>query len=121
MASVDDLTDTQLQALTQKLQALRLELEQSLTTGAAAAKPVELDPSTVGRLSRMDAIQQQKMAEASRRNLQMRLGQVGVAIEALQRDEYGICRSCDEPIGYRRLDARPESPFCVQCQGRMGR
>jgi len=118
---VEELTDDELRKLSEQLEALKAELEQSLASGADAARPVELDQSAVGRLSRMDAIQQQKMAEASRRNLQVRLGQCAVALETVARGEYGFCRSCEEPIGVRRLSARPESPFCVQCQARMGR
>ena len=47
----------------------------------------------------MDAIQQQKMAEASRRQQTLRLGQVKVALAAVESGDYGTCRSCEEPIG----------------------
>lgn len=112
----DELTDAQRDELVADLRALEADLERSLSDNAHAAKPVELDQTTVGRLSRMDAMQQQQMAEASRRNQQVRLRQCKAALDAASRDEYGYCRRCEEPIGYRRLKAVPESPFCLACQ-----
>ena len=79
------------------------------------AKPVELS-EPIGRLTRMDAIQQQMMTKASRETYQRKLRQVKVALEAMERDDYGYCRSCEEPIAFARLKARPETPFCLSCQ-----
>ena len=39
----------------------------------------------------------------------------------MERGEYGLCRRCDEPIAYRRLKARPESPYCIACQDEIER
>lgn len=69
----------------------------------------------------MDAIQQQKMAEAGLRQQELRLGRVKVALAAMAAGEYGVCRGCDEPIGYRRLRARPEATMCLRCQGSQER
>ncbi len=112
----DELTETQIDELRAALEALELELTASLKSAAEGAKVVDLD-QPIGRVSRIDAIQQQKMAEASKEKQQLRMGQVRVALAAMESGEYGDCRSCDEPIGYRRLRARPESPFCLRCQG----
>lgn len=109
------LTDAQRAELTERLRALEAKLEQQIAAGAAAASTVPLDQSSVGRLSRMDAIQQQAMAKATQRNLEIRLKQCRVAYAALAAGEYGYCRRCEEPIGYRRLSAAPEAPFCVDC------
>jgi DnaK suppressor protein len=81
---------------------------------------VDLD-EPIGRLSRMDAMQQQKMAQASRRATRMRLDQVGAALANLAAGEYGLCRVCEEPIGYKRLKARPETPRCLECQRKSER
>ena len=113
----DDLTDAQLQQLRQDLLALRDSLTELIETSKEGTKPVTLDQSSVGRVSRIDAIQVQQMAVANRRQHELRLRQVAQAISAIERDEYGYCRRCEEPIGYRRLEARPESAFCVRCQG----
>jgi DnaK suppressor protein len=64
----------------------------------------------------MDAMQQQAMAKATRHKAQLRLAQCKSAVSAFDRDEYGLCRKCEEPIGYARLSAKPEAPFCLTCQ-----
>jgi len=112
----DELTEAQIAEFGERLAALRTELEDALGSGAEATKPVTLDQSSVGRLSRMDAIQQQAMAQATQRNLRKRLQQCKAALAASERGEYGECRQCEEPIGYRRLAAYPEAPLCLACQ-----
>jgi len=113
----EELTPAEHAALIGRVHALKTDLEAQLATLAESARPVELDQAAVGRLSRMDAMQQQAMAMASRRNLQSRLTRCMGAIAAIDRDEYGMCRSCEEPIGFRRLSAYPEAPLCIGCQG----
>jgi DnaK suppressor protein len=78
-------------------------------------KPVELG-SSFGRLSRIDAIQMRGMAEMSRRQLEVRRQLVELALSALGSGTYGSCRHCGATIGFRRLQALPETPFCVDCQ-----
>lgn len=118
MNEPEDLTDEQIEELREQLLALRRELEQQLSSDDAS-KPVELDQSKVGRLSRMDAMQQQSMAVEERRRRQVRKQQVSAALSAILDGSYGDCRRCEEPIGFRRLKARPETPFCVPCTGRL--
>jgi len=113
---MDELTHEQTEALREQLVRLAAELEDNLRANASAADPVVLDQSSVGRLSRMDAMQQQAMAKATRQKAQLRLTQCKVALSAFGRDEYGLCRKCEEPIGYPRLSAKPEAPFCLECQ-----
>lgn len=113
---MEELSTTECETLRGRLVDLVAELEGALRTSAESAAPVVLDQSSVGRLSRMDAMQQQAMAKATRQKTQLRLTQCKVALSAFDRDEYGVCRKCEEPIGYRRLSAKPEAPFCLECQ-----
>jgi DnaK suppressor protein len=113
---MEELSAGEAQALRAQLVALVAELEESLRASAGAAAPVVLDQSSVGRLSRMDAMQQQSMAKATRQKTELRLTQCKVALSRFDRDEYGLCRKCEEPIGYPRLSAKPEAPFCLTCQ-----
>lgn len=112
---MDDLTPEQREELHRDLEALRDALEQALGEAREGARPVSLD-NPIGRVSRVDALQQQAMAQANRRSLELRLGQARQALAALVEGEYGSCRKCEEPIAYRRLKSRPETPFCVDCQ-----
>ncbi|MFT5430789.1 MAG: DnaK suppressor protein [Myxococcota bacterium] len=112
---MDDLTSDQQVELAADLLALKAVLEDQLRLSKTGSKPVELD-TAFGRVSRIDAIQQQQMAKAARRSQDIRLRQTEAALSALARDEYGECRACEEPIGYRRLKAQPETPLCVACR-----
>lgn len=111
----DELTNEQLAELARALTAMRTELEVGLRDATDGARPVALD-QPIGRLSRVDALQQQAMAQATRRGMELRLQLVQQALTAVERREYGYCRMCDEPIAYKRLLSKPETPFCVRCQ-----
>lgn len=113
---MEELSEKQAETLREQLVELVAELESTLRSSADSASPVVLDQSSVGRLSRMDAMQQQAMAKATRAKAQVRLAQCKVALSSFDRDEYGLCRKCEEPIGYRRLSAKPEAPLCLECQ-----
>jgi DnaK suppressor protein len=113
---MEEVTYAQAAELRTKLLTLRAELKAQMTASADGARPVELDQGAVGRVSRMDALQQQKMVEAQRVRAGIRLQQVDAALEAFGDDAYGLCRMCDDPIGFKRLQARPESPLCLPCQ-----
>jgi DnaK suppressor protein len=116
----DEPTASQVAELRGDLLTLRDDLTALLTLSQDDAKPVSLE-NPIGRLSRMDAIQQQQMAKASRSMNQLRVKQVAGALTAIDQGDYGCCKRCEEPIGYRRLKAKPETPFCVECQGRSER
>ncbi len=111
-----ELTDAQSKELGEMLRALEVELNEALVRGEEASKTLELDQQSVGRISRMDSIQQQAMAASARRSMEARLGLVHSAIELHATDDFGFCRSCEEPIGYERLKARPETPLCLACK-----
>ena len=114
LAVMNDLTGEQLGELAQDLRSLKSELEQALNASDQSAKPVDLE-QPIGRLSRMDAIQNQQIAKASRRNHELRLRLVLAAINNLEGGDYGLCTRCDGPIDFRRLKARPEARMCIDC------
>lgn len=121
MLELEDLTNEEIAELCDDLVQLKEELARTLTASAESGEPVALDQSAVGRLSRMDAMQVQAMAQANLRSLKLRLNLVGQALRLAEEDEYGTCRRCEDPIGYRRLKAKPESPFCLRCQDAIER
>ena len=115
----EELSNKEREQYKKLLTSLKVDLEESIATGAKRTKPVELDQPTVGRLSRMDAMQHQQMAKATKRKMELRLDQVKKALRLFTDDpeEYGLCRECGEFIGRKRLTVRPEAPFCIECQG----
>ena len=117
---MEELTSEQTVELKGSLLALRQELERLLDMTQEGTRPVDLD-EPIGRLTRMDAMQQQSMSAANRREHDRRFRLVQQALRAIESERYGLCRKCDGPIGYRRLKARPESPFCLDCQDAIER
>ena len=116
MNAPHELTRAEITAYREKLLALVDELKAQLEDRRDFAKPVDLD-APIGRVSRIDAIAVQQMASESRRRTADRLRAVKAALERINRDDYGWCAVCDEPIARKRLDTRPESAACVRCQG----
>ena len=112
------LTDDEFDALRRALGDLQEDLAQMLELSLDGARPVDLD-QPIGRLSRMDAMQQQAMAKANRAGHQRRLQLVESALVSIKQQRFGECRRCEEPIGYPRLQVRPESSFCLDCQEQM--
>jgi DnaK suppressor protein len=82
-------------------------------------KPVDLDQSSVGRLSRMDAMQSQAMALENKRRREILLIRIEAALERIEEGEFGFCASCDEEIVPRRLELDPSNPFCVTCAEKL--
>lgn len=113
---VEELTDEQIEALKEQLEALVVELSAALSSTDDSSKRVELDQAKMGRLSRIDAIQQQQMSKAYRKRTKVRLQQVRAALDSIKRGDFGSCNACEMPIAYTRLQARPESPICMECQ-----
>lgn len=105
----------QLDVFRQALLTLKTEIEQLDRTSSEAADTVTLDQSKVGRLSRMDALQAQQMAQATARRRKLQLQQIGSALRRLDAGEYGYCLACDEEIALARLEFDPACTRCINC------
>ena len=99
-----------------ELVRLREELSGTVDSTAVGAKPVDLE-EPIGRISRVDAMQQQKMVAENRQAAQQRRRQVEAALSRVEEGEYGECLGCGEEIDPRRLEAHPDAALCVECQG----
>ncbi|RXJ72141.1 molecular chaperone DnaK [Veronia nyctiphanis] len=98
------------------LDKLKAELEDELLQLAEAAQEVVLDQQSFGRLSRMDAIQQQEMAKSNMVHVEDRLREIHHALERLAEDDYGYCENCGDDISEERLLIKPEAKLCISCQ-----
>lgn len=100
------------------------EMEAGLTAAVEgksdATAPVTLDTS-IGRLSRMDAIQSQQMALGLKARQQQALVRVRNALKAVADGTYGQCRRCKGPIALERLEAQPDAVVCVKCAEQAAR
>ena len=97
--------------LLEELQCLQVLRESSKSSRA----PVELDQQSVGRLSRMDALQKQNMELATEHRRQMRVKAINAALQRVENGEYGYCLNCDEEIAPQRLEFDPAITCCISC------
>lgn len=111
----DDLSKNQIAALKTIMLERQAELKALDEEAAGWSDTVELDQQSVGRLSRMDAMQQQEMARAEARRRTSDLARIHIALKRMDEDEYGWCAECGEPIAYKRLEIDPAAALCVTC------
>lgn len=97
-----------------KLQDLTKELQEDLAANQDSTKIVELDTS-IGRLSRMDAMQSQQIALELRRRQQNQLQRIESALQRIDKGSYGKCGRCHKDISVNRLEIQPDAVLCVQC------
>ncbi len=104
-----------------RLLDMREELQNDAAAGADSAAVVELDQAKVGRLSRMDAMQAQAMAQASGRRREELLSRISSALQRIDDDEYGHCAECGEAINPKRLEFDPTVLLCINCASKAER
>lgn len=98
---------------------LEAELEQmrdALVQAAVSADTVPLDQSSVGRLSRMDALQQQAMAQDGQERLAVRVRRIEAALDRVRANTFGDCCQCGTRIETGRLRLDATTVFCADCQ-----
>ncbi|MEH6568558.1 MAG: TraR/DksA family transcriptional regulator [Halioglobus sp.] len=105
----------QLDIYRKALITLREELGQLITDSRDAAATVTLDQSMVGRLSRMDAMQAQQMAQETARRRQLQLQKIDNALRHIDAGDYGHCFKCGDELTAARLNFDPASTRCVGC------
>ncbi len=109
------MNEKQLQAFKQQLLELKSITEQRASSNQDALDTVELDQNRVGRLSRMDALQGQQMAQEAERRRLLKLKQIEGALLRIKQGDYGDCFVCDCEIQYARLQFDPTITRCVDC------
>ena len=105
-----------MKGLRAKLLSERAVLRDGLTASAESVQTVELDQTRVGRVSRIDALQQQAMAIANESSAKVRLAALDAALVRMDNDDYGECVECAQAISPARLAARPEARLCIECK-----
>ena len=80
-------------------------------------QPVKPENS-LGRISRMDAINNKSVMEAALRNTRKKLTKLKTALSHIDDKDFGLCSSCKNEIQIKRLLFMPESDQCVRCAAR---
>lgn len=104
-------------AIKKRLTDLLEQTQKHLASLNEAGQTVELDQARMGRLSRMDALQQQAMSKARIQQLKIDVQKIQGALKRLEDGEYGFCMKCHQEISQKRMDFDPCAFICVQCAG----
>jgi DnaK suppressor protein len=104
-----------IEQLQQKILKLKAELEETSETAHAASSTVALDQSAIGRVSRIDALQQQQIALESERRRQHTFAQIEGALVRIENGNFGDCYVCGEGIEIKRLQLNPLLTRCLHC------
>ena len=112
---MNHLTAAQVRELTQVLERDLSKLERSMRVTDEAMRPIELDQSAVGRLSRIDSLQNQGLTRNLQEREQVKLALVVGALRRIEASSYGSCSDCGAGIPFERLMVFPEAPTCASC------
>lgn len=115
MTGITGMNETELERFRHLIGARLAELDAEDALGAAGQATVELDQQSVGRLSRMDALQNQAMAKATGTRRQGERTRLQAALARMIEGEYGYCEDCGDEIAPGRLALDPAATRCVDC------
>lgn len=96
------------------------DLRQSIDSTVNDRKPVELDPTSVGRLSRINSMLIQAMALAAERTRNLQIRRIEAALGRIDTGEFGYCVACGDAIPRKRLTIDPATPNCIGCAAGSG-
>lgn len=102
------------QAFTRKLEEAIQETEALIAEYRDMNNPVAPD-NAIGRVSRMDAINNKSITDAALRNAKEKLQRLQYARDNMDHPNFGKCKKCGNEIPEGRLLLKPESPYCVNC------
>ncbi len=109
------MTADQIQQCKQHLLQLEKEHKKLEQEFATSSDTVILDQSSVGRLSRMDAMQNQQMALETSRRREMHAEKIEGGLRRIESGHFGTCFYCEEEIPFPRLEADPTNTRCLKC------
>lgn len=95
------------------------KLNQKIDDLKELTKPIAPE-NAIGRVSRMDAINNKSVNEAALRNSEAKLQNMILALKRLEEEEnFGLCQKCGQAIIAGRIVLMPESPYCTPCASKM--
>ena len=97
-----------------KIEALIIKYEEDIKETEKMTQPVKPENS-LGRISRMDAINNKSVMEASLRNKISKRNKLKVALTKIDNTDFGLCTNCKKLINPKRLMFMPESSKCINC------
>lgn len=100
-----------------KIEAAIGQAEEEIEQLESITQPIAPENS-IGRISRMDAINNKSVAEATLRSARRKLANLRLALSKIETPDFGNCSRCKQPIPSARLMFMPQSTMCVRCADR---
>ena len=88
--------------------------EEAILDYKESTKPISPE-NAIGRVSRMDAINNKSVVEAALRKAEEKLNKLKLVLDKVDDADFGICIRCGEPIPIGRVLLMPQSRNCVRC------
>lgn len=108
------MTEDEKKLVINKLQKEKKKVENLIEELKEQTQPIAPDCS-IGRVSRMDAINNKSVNEAALRNAEDKLLKIKYTLDGVDDEDFGLCRNCSEPIPLGRLIVMPGSSLCIKC------
>lgn len=108
------MTDQEKKDIKAKVLAEIDKTEKSIADYKELTKPISPE-NAIGRISRMDAINNKSVTEAALRQAESKLKNLQLVLENVEDQDFGLCQKCQKPIPIGRILLMPQSRFCVNC------
>jgi len=115
IATRNTLSPAQVEEIRTELLRALTRLERSMKISGAAARPGDLEQDTVGRLSRIDALQNQGLTQSLHERERAHLSNITAALLRIEEGSFGVCTACGGGIPFERLVIFPETRTCAGC------
>ena len=115
MGGISEMNAEILAQFRERLRTEMAALDHEDSLGREGQQTVRLDQQAVGRLSRMDALQGQAMANATKARRDIQRSRITATLERMTQGEFGYCLECGEEIAPKRLQLDPTTPTCISC------
>ena len=106
--------ETHLKALEEKIESEIKSTKEKIDKYTELCKPIAPENS-IGRVSRMDAINNKSVVEAALRVAIKKMQELMSMKNKIKNTDFGICNKCKQTIPFGRLMIQPHSKFCVIC------
>ena len=104
----------QVQEIKELIEKAILKTENSIEDYKEMTGPIEPDDA-IGRISRMDAINNKSVTEAALRAAQLKLSELQDVLRDVDGPDFGLCTNCKKPIPIQRIILVPQAKVCMDC------
>lgn len=115
MRHIQEMNETVLDRYAAQIEQMLHRLSEDNELGRDGQAVVSLDQQSVGRLSRMDALQNQAMAKAQQQLRDQQKQRLLAALRRIDEGEFGYCVDCGAEIAVKRLELDPAVFKCISC------